>query len=199
MIVYMKYKCPKCEAIFEGELSRCPTCGHKMKYRPLEVKEDDSQTSEPAGPGMMDLPKEDPQAKKQRKRHESLALSIVAIAIAVAAAATYPLIFKSIGGLSDGLLSNLFDTILAGLWKAMVRELFTFIFFLIIAMCCVIGIMIFFLILVASGPFFSFIALILGIVAACVNKKKWHGWVALGVSLLAFALSLLFLYLFLAS
>ncbi len=35
----MKYKCPKCENIFEGELTSCPHCGQRFVYPKKEVKD----------------------------------------------------------------------------------------------------------------------------------------------------------------
>ena len=36
----MKYKCPKCGEIFEGELKSCPKCGRKFKYAESASKDD---------------------------------------------------------------------------------------------------------------------------------------------------------------
>ena len=34
----MKYKCPKCRNIFDGELTSCPHCGQRFAYRSEEIK-----------------------------------------------------------------------------------------------------------------------------------------------------------------
>ena len=36
----MKYKCPTCGTVFEGQLEHCPRCGRPMKYRAPEPKQE---------------------------------------------------------------------------------------------------------------------------------------------------------------
>ena len=159
-----------------------------MKYKKQE---------EVLEPVFAEVVEEQPQAavaiKKEKKKHNLLPLAIIAIFIAVAAVIAYPLVFQNLSGLADGLFNAMFTQFLPNLWKAMVRELFTFVFWLLAAFFMFIGITIAVLTLVATGPFFCGIALILGIIAAAAGKK-WHGFMALGITFVCAVISVIIFF-----
>lgn len=45
----MKFKCPKCGTLIEGQPERCPSCGVKFKWKkPEEVKPNPEKPVSPA-------------------------------------------------------------------------------------------------------------------------------------------------------
>ena len=168
----MKYKCPRCEEIFEGELPACPKCGQKMVYP--EKKEI--------------VPK---QEEKPAKKNPLLGLAIAAIVISVIGCIAYPFLVLNLTGSVNHLFDKIIPDLVQGLWKAMVRELFTFIFFCIIVVFAVLGVLIGALAVVALGPVTSFIALILALVA-CIHKyRRWYSFMALGFVLVTIVVDVL--------
>ena len=44
----MKYRCPTCGEVFEGQLAVCPKCGRPMKYKQPEPKKEEVKEQAPA-------------------------------------------------------------------------------------------------------------------------------------------------------
>ena len=160
----MKYRCPKCQKIFEGEQANCPYCGQKMEY---PKKQEVAPVKE----------------EKPVKKNPLLGLAIAAIVISVIGCVAYPFLVLNLTGSVDHLFDVTIPNLVQGLWKAMVREAFTFIFFCVIVVFMVLGVLLGALAVVAIGPVFSFIALILALVACIHKSRRWYSFLALGLVL----------------
>ena len=168
----MKYRCPKCQEIFEGELPACPKCGQKMVYpekKEIAVK----------------------QETKPAKKNTLLGLAIAAMVISVIGCIAYPFLVLNLTGSINNLFDGFLPNFIQGLWNAMVRELFTFVFFIIIVGVVIIGVLFAALAIVALGPVFSFIALILALVACIHKSRHWYSFMALGFVLITIVVDIL--------
>ena len=173
----MKYQCPKCQTVFEGGQSACPNCGQKMTY----LKE---EKVEPI--------------KEKKKRNTLLGLAIAAIVIATIGCIVYPFLVLNLTGSVNHLFDITIPKIAQTLWKFMVKEFFTFIFFVAILIIAVFGVLIGALAVVALGPIASFIALIMALVACIHKSRKWYSFMALGFVILSIIADIITLSIFFA-
>ena len=181
----MKYKCPKCNTIFEGELESCPQCGQKMVYNapnpPSQLIPEDTEGFETK------------EQSEKRKKQSAIGFSIAAIIVAIITSLIYLVLVLNLGHSVDTIFSSVFEKFIPWLWGAMVRELFTFVFFLCAIIICVIGVFVFILFILALGPIGALVAIILSIVSCAIPSRKWYSFVSLGISVLSMVADIFFL------
>ena len=157
----MKYRCPDCGEIFEGQLDKCPNCGKEFSYaKKKEVKERPERNS----------------------GNPFLGVAIASIVISVLTMTIYPVLLLNLREFAASLMNGLFTTMVPGLWDSIVREFFTFLFFIFIVFFLVQAVIILVVVIFALGPLGFIIALILSIIAFA-RVRKWY-------SILAFCLAI---------
>ena len=173
----MKYRCPDCGEVFEGEMNNCPKCGREFTY---------SNKNEVVNRPI------------RKSGNPFLGVAIASIVISVLTMTIYPLLLFNLKDFANSLLDGLFTSMVPGLWDAIVRELFTFIFFLIIVFCLIIGVLLLVLIIFALGPLGFIVALILSIVAFA-RTRKWYSILAFSLAVTNIILDVVMILLFIQS
>ena len=176
-MLMMKYKCPDCGEIFEGELAKCPKCGKEFAYsNKVEVIE----------------------PVKARKGNPFLGVAIASIIVSVLTMTIYPLLLFNLVDFGEALFEGLFTSMVPGLWNGMVREFFTFIFFIIIVFLLIIGVLLLLLIIFALGPLGFIVSLILAIISIA-RTRKWYSIVAISLAATNIIIDILMITWFLQS
>ena len=173
----MKYRCPDCGEIFEGQLDKCPNCGKEFSYaKRKEIKERPERNS----------------------GNPFLGVAIASIVISVLTMTIYPVLLFNLRDFAANLMNGLFTTMVPELWDNIVREFFTFLFFIFIVFFLIQGVVILVAVIFGLGPLGFIIALILSIIAFA-RVRKWYSILAFCLAIANIILDIAMIILFLQS